>query len=103
MGSFEEDRCPNRCEETKVHPAKQPVNLWAGEAQTCSLVSRSHQRCGRINVPNAAMAQIIASKTKLAMRKNPPFMSCIERGTTIHPTCSNCTTSISLPTATTTP
>jgi hypothetical protein len=26
------------------------------------------------------MAQIVASSTKLAMRKNAPFMSCIERG-----------------------
>lgn len=51
-----------------------------GEDQTCSLVSRSDQRCGRINVPKAAMAQIVAKRRKLAKRKNPLFMSCIESG-----------------------
>ncbi len=50
------------------------------ERQAWSLVSRSHQRCGRINVPSAAMAQIVARRTKLAMRKNPPFISCTESG-----------------------
>ena len=48
--------------------------------QTCSLVSRSDQRCGRINVPKAAMAQIVARSRKLAKRKNPLFMSCTESG-----------------------
>jgi len=32
-------------------------------------------------VPKAAIAQIIARSPKLAIRKNPPFRSCIERGT----------------------
>lgn len=71
--------------------------------QTCSLVSRSHQRCGRMSVPNAAIAQMVANSMKLAMRKNPPFISCIERGPMTSPPWANCTTSISLPTAATTP
>ena len=49
--------------------------------QTTSLVCRSHHRWGRMIVPKAAIAQIIARSPKLAMRKNPPFRSCIERGT----------------------
>ena len=64
----------------RTYTRKWPESLCAEDSQTWSLVSRSHQRCGRINVPNAAMAQIVASSTKLAMRKNAPFMSCIERG-----------------------
>jgi hypothetical protein len=31
------------------------------------------------------MAQIVAKRRKLAMRKNPPFISCIERGPMISP------------------
>lgn len=66
----------------QVHP--RPAYSLAvgslGEDQTCSLVSRSDQRCGRINVPKAAMAQIVARSRKLAKRKNPLFMSCTESG-----------------------
>lgn len=62
------------------------VRYWRQNgSQTWSLVSRSHQRWGRINVPSAAMAQMVARSRKLAMRKNPPFISCIERGTIISP------------------
>jgi len=57
----------------------------AGTDQTCSLVSRSHQRCGRIKVPNAATAQIVANSRKLAMRKNPPFISYSENGPIMPP------------------
>lgn len=57
------------------------------EGQAWSLVSRSHQRCGRINVPSAAIAQIVARSTKLAMRKNPPFISCTESGPMTAPPC----------------
>lgn len=66
----------------QVHP--RPAYSLAvgslGEDQTCSLVSRSDQRCGRINVPKAAMAQIVARRRKLAKRKNPLFMLCTESG-----------------------
>lgn len=67
-------------QEMKIHHTSGQRACAQGDGQTWSLVSRSHQRCGRINVPKAAMAQIVASSTKLAMRKNAPFMSCIERG-----------------------
>ncbi len=62
-----------------------PTSASVGIDQTCSLVSRSHQRWGRIKVPNAATAQIVANRRKLAMRKNPPFISCSENGPIMPP------------------
>ncbi len=70
----------DRTAQVHPRPAYSMAGGSLGEDQTCSLVSRSDQRCGRINVPKAAMAQIVARRRKLAKRKNPLFMSCTESG-----------------------
>lgn len=72
---------------------EQSLPRWQVLLQIESLVVRSHQRCGRITVPRAAIAQISASMTKLANKKKPPLRSCMERGTTFTTSCySKCTT-----------
>ena len=79
---------------------EQALPRWQCLRQIESLVVRSHQRCGRITVPRAAIAQINVSMTRLANKKKPPLRSCMERGTMFTTSCySKCTTSRGLPSA----